>query len=141
MAVTESIKVVIDAAPEQVLEFLRDIDNQHNWFPGNTTSEVLQRDDEGRCTRARMVNDVKVAKDEFVLDYTHTDDGFSWELVEPTRVQKSQQGAWALRDVGGRTEAVMTLTVDTAIPLPGFVQKRTVQGTLKGATAALAKQF
>ena len=56
-------------------------------------------------------------------------------------MQKAQEGSWALVDKGGRTEATMSLTVDTSLPLPGFVQKKTVKDTLKGATSALAKQF
>jgi ribosome-associated toxin RatA of RatAB toxin-antitoxin module len=141
MAVTDSLSVTVNAPVDQVLAFLRDIDNQKNWFPGNTASEVLERDAEGRPTKARLINDVKVAKDEFVLDYTHTDDGFSWHLPTPTKVQKTQEGSWRLADQGGRTEATMTLTIDTALPLPGFVQKKTLKDTLKGATSALAKQF
>ena len=141
MAVSESLSVTVNAPVDQVLEFLRDIDNQKNWFPGNTDSAVLERDEEGRPTRARLVNDVKVAKDEFELDYTHNDSGFSWTLVAPTKVQKKQAGSWTLVDKGGRTEATMDLTVDTSLPLPGFVQRKTVKDTLKGATSALAKQF
>jgi ribosome-associated toxin RatA of RatAB toxin-antitoxin module len=142
MAQTESVSVTVDAPAADVLEFLRDIDNQKNWFPGNLESEVLERDADGRPLQARLVNDVKVAKDEFLLDYTHTDDGFSWVLVKPTSVQKSQVGSWRVIDVGeDRSEVTMTLTVDTSLPLPGFVQKRIVKDTLKGATSALVKHF
>jgi ribosome-associated toxin RatA of RatAB toxin-antitoxin module len=141
MAHTDSLSVTVNAPAEQVLAFLRDIDNQKNWFPGNTASEVLERDDAGLPTKARLVNDVKVAKDEFVLDYTHTDDGFSWHLPEPTRVQKTQEGSWTIVDKGATCEATMKLTIDTALPLPGFVQKKTLKDTLKGATKALTQQF
>ncbi len=141
MAVSESMTVTVNAPIDEVLAFLRDIDNQSTWFPGNTASEVLERDDEGRPSKARLVNDVKVAKDEFVLDYTHNDTGFSWHLPTATRVQKAQEGSWVLVDKGASTEATMSLTVDTAIPLPGFVQKKTVKDTLKGATSALVKHF
>jgi ribosome-associated toxin RatA of RatAB toxin-antitoxin module len=141
MAVTDSLSVTVNAPLDQVLAFLRDIDNQKNWFPGNNESEVLERDDAGLPTRARLVNDVKVAKDDFQLDYVHSDTGFSWTLVAPTKVQKRQEGSWSLADKGGSTEATMTLTVDTSLPLPGFVQKKTVKDTLKGATSSLAKQF
>jgi ribosome-associated toxin RatA of RatAB toxin-antitoxin module len=141
MAVTDSLSVTVNAPLDQVLAFLRDIDNQKNWFPGNNESQVLARDDAGLPTRARLVNDVKVAKDDFQLDYVHSDTGFSWTLVAPTKVQKRQEGSWSLADTGGSTEATMTLTVDTSLPLPGFVQKKTVKDTLKGATSALAKQF
>jgi ribosome-associated toxin RatA of RatAB toxin-antitoxin module len=141
MAVYDSVSVTVNAPVKDVLAFLRDIDNQKNWFPGNKDSEVLERDDDGLPTRARLVNDVKVAKDEFELDYVHSDTGFSWTLVAPTKVQKMQEGSWALADAGGKTEATMSLTVETSLPLPGFVQKKTVKDTVKSATAALAKQF
>jgi ribosome-associated toxin RatA of RatAB toxin-antitoxin module len=142
MAQTESLSVTVGAPAADVLAFLRDIDNQKNWFPGNLESEVLERDADGRPTRARLVNDVKVVKDEFQLDYTHADDGFSWVLVKPTSVQKSQVGSWQVVAVGDdQSEVTMTLTVDTSLPLPGFVQKRIIKDTLKGATAGLAKQF
>ena len=138
---SDSMTVTVNAPLDEVLAFLRDIDNQKNWFPGNLASEVLERDEQGRPTRARLVNDVKVAKDEFTLDYAHTDDGFSWHLPAPTSVQKHQEGSWALVDRGGSTEATMSLTIDTALPLPGFVQRKTLKDTLKGATSALVKQF
>jgi len=141
MAVTDSLSVTVNAPVDQVLTFLRDIDNQKNWFPGNKDSEVLERDEAGLPTRARLVNDVKVAKDEFVLEYTHNDSGFSWVMPKATSVQKTQVGSWSLADKGDRTEATMTLTIDTSLPLPGFVQKKTLKDTLKGATSALAKQF
>jgi ribosome-associated toxin RatA of RatAB toxin-antitoxin module len=141
MAVSDSLSVTVNAPLDEVLAFLRDIDNQKNWFPGNQESEVLERDEAGRCIRARLVNDVKVAKDEFEVDYTNSDTGFTWELMSPTKVQKTQKGSWSLVDKGGKTEATMALTIDTALPLPGFVQKKTLKDTLKGATSALAKQF
>ena len=141
MAVSDSMTVTVNAPLAQVLAFLRDIDNQKNWFPGNLESEVLERDEDGLPTKARLVNDVKVAKDDFTLDYTHNDTGFSWHLPSPTKVQKVQEGSWSLADRGDQTEATMTLMVDTSLPLPGFVQKKTVKDTLKGATSSLAKQF
>ena len=141
MAVTDSLSVTVNAPVDQVLAFLRDIDNQKNWFPGNKDSEVLERDEAGLPTRARLINDVKVAKDEFELEYTHNDSGFSWVMPKATSVQKTQVGSWSLADLGDRTEATMTLTIDTSLPLPGFVQKKTLKDTLKGATSALAKQF
>jgi len=142
VAQTESLSVTVGAPAAAVLAFLRDIDSQKNWFPGNIDSEVLERDADGLPARARLVNDVKVAKDEFLLDYTHTNDGFSWVLVKPTSVQKSQVGSWHVIDVDDeRSEVTMTLTVDTSLPLPGFVQKRIIKDTIKGALSGLAKQF
>ncbi len=52
-----------------------------------------------------------------------------------------QEGSWSVVDKGGKSEATMALTIDTSLPLPGFVQKKTLKDTLKGATKALAQQF
>ncbi len=141
MAVSDSLAVTVNAPLGEVLALLRDIDNQHTWFPGNLESEVLERTPDGLVTQARMVNDVKVARDEFVLDYTHTDAGFSWNLPTPTAVQKVHQGSWDLVERDGRTEATMSLMLDASLPLPGFVQRRVVKDTLKAVTRALAEQF
>ncbi len=141
MAVSESLTVTVNAPLAEVLRLLRDIDNQHTWFPGNLESEVIARSAEGLATRARMVNDVKVARDEFILDYTHSDTGFSWHLPAPTAVQKVHQGSWELVARDGQTQATMSLRVDSSLPLPGFVQRKVVKDTLQAVTRALAEQF
>ena len=135
------MSVTVNAPADKVIAFLRDIDNQKNWFPGNTASEVLERDADGHPSKARLVNDVKVAKDEFELDYVHNPQGFSWTLTAPTRVQKEQSGSWTVVEKGAKSEATMALSLHTSLPLPGFVQRKTLKDTLKGATSALAKQF
>lgn len=141
MAVSGSETVTVNAPADQVLAFLRDVGNQKNWFPGNTESEVLATNEDGQCTRAKLVNDVKVAKDTFELDYTHRADGFDWKLAEPTSIQKSQSGSWTVKGSGGKCEVTMSLELETSLPLPGIIQKKTMKDTLKGATKALAKQF
>jgi ribosome-associated toxin RatA of RatAB toxin-antitoxin module len=133
--------VTVNAPADQVLAFLRDIDNQHTWFPGNSESAVLDRDANGQCSKARLTNDVKVAKDTFELDYTHNDQGFSWILTAPTKIQKVNTGSWTVLDKGGKAEASYELTLETTLPLPGFVQRKTVKDTAKNATSALVKQF
>lgn len=141
MAVKDSRSVSVNAPVDQVITFLRDVDNQKNWFPGNLDSEVLERDADGNPSKARLINDVKVAKDEFVLDYAHNENGFSWTLSEPTKMQKDQSGSWTVLADGAGSVATLALSIDAGIPLPGFVQKKTLKDTLKGATEALKKQF
>ncbi len=141
MAVSDSLSVTVNAPVADVLAFLRDIGNQKKWFPGNLESDVLETNAEGLVTKARLVNDVKVAKDDFQVVYSHNDAGFAWSLAEPTKIQKENSGSWALADKGGKTEATMSLTIETSLPLPGFVQKKTLKDTLKNTTKALAKQF
>jgi hypothetical protein len=89
---------------------------------------------------ARQVNDVKVAKDEFEVDYAHTDSGMSWTLVAPSKAQKDASGSWALVSKGAGTQATLTLSIDPSLPLPGFLMKKALGDTLKGATKGLKKR-
>lgn len=141
MAVSDSLTVTVNAPSDQVLAKLRDVGNQSTWFPGNLESEVLSTNDDGLVAQARLVNDVKVAKDEFVLDYTHSDDGFSWTLNAPSKAQKTQNGSWKCVAKGDKTDVTFSLEIDTTLPLPGFIQKKTLKDTLKNSTKALQGQF
>jgi ribosome-associated toxin RatA of RatAB toxin-antitoxin module len=136
-AVSVSASVMIEAPLDRVLAVLRDLPAQVEWFPGCLASTVLARDDAGLPTRARQVNDVKVAKDEFELDYTHTDSSMSWRLVAPSTAQKDASGSWTLTPRGAGTEATLHLAIEPSLPLPGFLIKKTLGDAAKGATKAL----
>ena len=138
-AVSGSETVTIDAPLGQVLAVIRDVAGQVDWFPGCVSAEVVSADADGLPARARQVNDVKVAKDEFEVDYAHSDTGMSWTLVAPSKAQKDASGSWRLAPKGSGTEATLTLTIDPALPLPGFLMKKTLGDTLKGATKGLKK--
>lgn len=136
-ALSLSETVTINAPLDQVLAAVRDLPSQTMWFPGLLSSEVLSSDDQGRPTRARQVNDVKIAKDEYELDYAHTDSGMSWKLASPSKAQKDASGGWQLVDKGGSTEATLSLMIEPSLPLPGFMVKKALSDTLKGATKGL----
>ncbi len=141
MAITASDSTVINAPLQDVLAVVRDVAGQPDWFPGTISAEVVDTGADGLATRAHMVNDVKIAKDEFDIDYTHTDDTLSWKLVAPSKAQKDQSGSWKLTDKGnGTTEATLTLSVDSSLPLPGFIQKKAINDTVKNAVKGLKKR-
>ncbi len=140
MSVSGSKSITINAPLADVLAIVRDVDGQAEWFPGTISSEVLESDADGLPVRAKLVNDVKVAKDEFELDYTNTDDSISWKLAAPSKAQKEQTGSWKFADKGGATEATFSLTIDASLPMPGFMQKKVLNDTLKNGTNALKKK-
>lgn len=140
MSVTQSRTVTVNAPLADVLAVVRDVPGQVDWWPGMISAAVLESDDQGRTTKARLTNDVKVAKDEFEVAYDHTDTGVSWRLLGKSKAQKSQQGSWRLTDQGGSTEATLDLTVDSSLPLPGFVQRKVIGDQVKGATEGLKKR-
>ena len=119
------------------MAIIRDVASMPDWFPGCISAEVIETDDAGLPLRARQVNDVKVAKDEFEVNYVNTDDSMSWSLVEPSKAQKVNDGSWTVVAEGSGSKATLELTIDAALPIPGFMQKKVLGDTLKGATKAL----
>jgi hypothetical protein len=132
--------VTIGVPAADVLMTLQNIADQREWWPGMYKSDPLETDDEGRVTRARIGNDVKVAKDEFDVAYVHGDLGYSWSLAGKSSMQRSQEGSWALKDNGnGTTDVTLTLAIDASLPLPGFILNKTVKDTVNNATKGLQK--
>lgn len=132
--------VQIERAADEVLAVLNDVATQHEWWPGQYCSEPLETDEQGRVTRARIGNDVKIAKDEFELTYTHSEDGsgYAWVLAEPSTLQRAQSGSWEVQPAGDdAAEVTLRLMVDSTLPLPGFLLRKTLQDTVDGATAGL----
>ncbi len=104
------------------------------------SATVLERDDKGRPARGRLTNEVaKIDKDEFELDFDQRDDGVFWSLSEPTSMQRAQRGDWTFVADGGRTEATLSLEIEANIPVPGFLQKKILDGQVKGVLAGLKK--
>jgi uncharacterized membrane protein len=137
--ITVSEKITVNAPFDEVLAAIRDTGSQPSWFPGMVSAEVLETDDEGRTLKAHQVNDVKIAKDEFDLAFVHSDTGVTWSLASPSKIQKVSDGEWALTDKGASTDVVLTLKIDSSLPLPGFLLKKTLGDTAKGAVKGLKK--
>lgn len=152
MSVSVTQQLSIHASIDALLAVVRDIAAQPDWWPGMRSSEVLEHDEQGRVVRARLVNDVKVARDEFVLRYRHSETAVEWELEGTSLAQRSQTGSWTFTPEtftpetftpetstpgGPRTRATLSLRVETSLPLPGFVQRRVLTATATDAIRAL----
>lgn len=140
MSVSGSESVTVNASPDEVLAIVRDIDAMAEWFPGCISAEVTESDGDGLPLRAKQTNDVKVAKDDFELIYTNTDNSLSWTLAAPSAAQKVNDGSWTVVADGGGSKVTLDLTIDAALPIPGFMQKKVLKDTLKAGTSALKKR-
>jgi ribosome-associated toxin RatA of RatAB toxin-antitoxin module len=139
MAITETRDVTIEATPDQIMDVLVDLESLTEWSSTHQKVEVLERDDQGRPAKSRQVVKVVGVSDEQVLDYTVHDDGVSWTLVS-SKQQRAQQGRYTLTPNGDSTDVRFELTVDPAVPLPGFLVKRGAKGLMETATDGLRKR-
>lgn len=139
MAVSESREVVIEAAPDEILEVLFDLESLPEWSSVHQKVDVLERDDQGRPSKSRQVVKVVGVSDEQVLAYSIHDDGVSWTLVS-AKQQRAQEGRYTLTPEGESTLVRFDLTVDLLMPVPGFLVRRGAKSLMDVATNGLAKR-
>ena len=77
--------------------------------------------------------------DEQVVQYSWTDNSAGWTLVSSSQL-KAQDAKYTLTPDGDKTKVKFEITVDLAVPVPGFVLKRALKGGLESATDGLRKQ-
>ncbi|MCW2651543.1 MAG: hypothetical protein QOE41_1386 [Mycobacterium sp.] len=139
MAISESREIVIEATPEEIMNVITDVETLPGWSDAHRTSEVLERDDQGRPLRSKAKVKTVGVTDEQVLGYTWHDDGVSWTL-ESAKQQRSQDARYTLTPEGDKTRVKFDITIDPLVPLPGFLLRKATKGVMDTATDGLRKR-
>jgi ribosome-associated toxin RatA of RatAB toxin-antitoxin module len=139
MATSDSREVVIEASPEEILDVIADVESTPTWSPQYQKAEVLEAYDDGRPKRVKMKIKTAGISDEQVVEYTWTDNVVRWTLVSAGQL-KAQDASYTLTPDGEKTKVKFDISIDLAIPLPGFVLKRAMKGGVETATDGLRKQ-
>ena len=139
MAIKESREIVIEASPKEILDVIADFEAMPEWSGPHQSAEVLETGGDGRPSQVKMKVKTAGITDEQVVAYTWSGNEVSWTLVSSAQ-QKSQDGKYILVPKGDDTLVKFEVTVDPNVPLPGFVLKRAVKGTMDSATQELRKR-
>src|SRR4051794_3765341 len=139
MAFSDSREVVIEASPEEILDVVADVESTPTWSPQYQKAEVLEAYDDGRPKRVKMKIKTAGISDEQIVEYTWADNVVSWTLVSAGQL-KAQDASYTLTPDGEKTKVRFDISIDLAIPLPGFVLKRAMKGGVETATDGLRKQ-
>ena len=139
MALKESREIVIEASPEEILDVIADFEAMPEWSEPHQSAEILDTGDDGRPRQVKMKVKVAGITDEQVVTYTWGDNVVSWKLVSSSQ-QKAQDGKYTMVPQGNDTLVKFELLADPNVPLPGFVLKRAVKGTIDSATKALRER-
>jgi uncharacterized membrane protein len=139
MAIKETREIVIEASPEEILDVIADFEAMPEWSGPHQSAEILETGDDGRPSQVKMKVKTAGITDEQVVAYTFGDNVVSWTLVSSAQ-QKSQDGKYTLVPKGADTLVKFEVSVDPNVPLPGFVLKRAVKGTMDSATQELRKR-
>ena len=115
----------IDADPRTVMDVIADIGAYPEWVSEYTESEVMESDEQGYPTVARLVLDAAVLRDTMVLQYEWPQDRNSvrWSLVSSSLL-KALDGAYTLAPSGSGTDVTYELAVDLTVPMIGLLKRK-----------------
>jgi uncharacterized membrane protein len=140
MAIKETREIVIEASPDEILDVIADFEAMPEWSGPHQSAEILETGADGRPSQVKMKVKTAGITDEQVIAYTWNGNEVSWALVSSAQ-QKSQDGKYVLVPKGeNETLVKFEVTVDPNVPLPGFVLKRAVKGSMDAATGELRKR-
>jgi hypothetical protein len=122
------------------MSVLLDLESLPEWSSAHKKIEILERDAEGRPSKARQVVKIVGVSDEQVLEYSFDGPVVSWTLISSGQ-QRAQEGRYTLTPQGdSSTHVRFELTVDLVAPLPGFLVKKGANGLMDTATKGLRKR-
>lgn len=112
MAIEGNASVEIDAPIAEVFEAAADVENCTRWQPEIKSTEVLERDGDGRQVLVHTEADIKVKQIGSDLRFSYDEPtGMDWEQEDGPL--KSLHGSWRFEDLGeNRTRATYTMKVD-----------------------------
>ena len=124
MAEQTTSSIVVEAEPAAVMAVIADFASYPVWAKGVKTADVEATGSDGRASEVHFVLDVAPIKDDYTLAYTwHGDQQVTWTLSRGNML-RALDGAYVLRDLGGRTEVTYRLALDLTIPLIGMLKRR-----------------
>lgn len=127
MADTSTQSIQVHAPADRVVAVITDFRRYPEWADAMKTVEVTEEYEDGYAARVRFVIDAGVLADDYTLEYAYADDlsRIEWELVAPSKTQRSQRGSYDLTDNGdGTTEVTYTLEVELSIGMLGMFRRK-----------------
>src|SRR6478672_4830763 len=143
MTDTSTQSIVIAAPPAEVAAVICDFARYPEWVTATTSVAVLEEYEDGYASQVRFTLDAGVVNDEYTLQYEYAEDisRIEWHLVEPSKMQKAQDGSYDIADNGDGTSTVTyTLSVELAIAMLGMFKRKAEKAIMDTALTALKKR-
>jgi uncharacterized membrane protein len=127
MADTSTQSIQVHAPADRVATVITDFPRYPEWAEAMKLVEVLEQYEDGYPAKVRFVIDAAVLADDYTLEYAYADDlsRIEWELVAPSKTQRTQNGSYDLTDNGdGTTTVTYTLEVELSIGMLGMFRRK-----------------
>ena len=139
MADQASSSTTIDAPVADVLAVIRDVESYPEWTGGISKVTVDESGPDGPA-RATFQLSQSGLSDEYTLTYAWKADGVAWDLAAPSKMMKSQKGAYQLEASGSGTKVTYLLTIDLKIPMIGLMKRKAEKVIIDTALKELKKR-
>jgi carbon monoxide dehydrogenase subunit G len=130
----------IEAMPEEIIEAIADFESYPEWVDGIRSSEVLERDGDGRGIRVGFEFAAMGFTASYTLTYEYREDGVSWTTAEASGAVQSIEGEYELEPLDGDTRVTYRLAVELAVPVPGFLKRRADRTAIRTALEGLKRR-
>ena len=143
MADSSTQSIVIAAPPDRIAAVICDFVHYPEWVTATKSVEILEVYEDGYASQVRFQLDAGVVADEYTLAYEYAEDisRIEWHLVEPSKMQRAQDGSYDIDDNGDGTSTVTyTLSVDLAIGMLGMFRRKAEKMIMEAALTELKKR-
>ena len=143
MTDTSTQSITIAAPPEKVAEVICDFARYPEWVSAMKSVEVIEEYEDGYASQVRFNLDASVLTDEYTLKYEYAEDisRIEWHLVEPTKLQKRQDGAYDIAaGPDGTTLVTYTLAVDVNLGMFGMFRSKAEKAIMDFALRDLKRR-
>ena len=139
MSDLSSSTITIEAPLAEVCAALFTIEDYPTWSTSIKSSEVVERDDQGRALKAKLSIDAGMMKDRVILDY-------DWSQA-PAQLSFSLDDADLLTTMDGTyivkaidedsTQVTYQLSVSLSMPIPAMMRQKAEKATIDQALSQL----
>jgi uncharacterized membrane protein len=143
MADTSTQSIRIDAPGPRVAGVICDFERYPEWVSAAKSVEVVEQYEDGYASQVRFVLDAGMIQDEYRLAYEYSEDisRIEWHLVEPSRIQKAQQGSYDITDnADGTCTVTYTLSVELSIGMIGMIRRKAEKMIMNTALRELKRR-
>lgn len=121
-------QATVSASAKRCFDVATDLGAYPDWAIGISSVKITATDESGRATRAAFEVQAigRSASYELAYDYSAAPQRLSWSLVDGD-IMTGLDGSYTFADsvdMPGGTDVRYELSIDLAVPLPGFVKRR-----------------
>lgn len=143
MTDTSTQSITIAAPPDTVAKVICDFASYPEWVSAMKSVAVVEEYEDGYASQVKFHLDAGVLEDEYVLKYEYAEDisRIEWHLVEPTKLQKRQDGSYDIAaGPDGGTTVTYSLAVDVSLGMFGMFRSKAEKAIMDFALKDLKRR-